>query len=100
MFGDLIDFLIEWLVCLIQTAAVLTVNALAVAVGALWGVVVDLLPDMPDVPPYPDQWEDAMWLANQIVDVDWLVSFVLSFWVSMSVLFGVMILLRWMKASE
>lgn len=79
----MIAWFIHNLVCYIETACVLVINALIAAVALAIAAVMLLLPDMPVLPSMPSQVTSAFsWVAYWF-PVDWLVGWfttVLAIW--------------------
>jgi hypothetical protein len=99
----MLDFLagvVDRLVCYIQTAATLALNALIAAVGAIWAWAVGLLPAMPSVPSLPELLLDGADVAGWLFDVPWLLTYLAGYFVLIGAVFVVLIPLRWLKAVD
>lgn len=104
MFANVIvDFFqnfVDNIVCWFQTALVLAANAIVVALGVLWGAMIDLLPDMPAAPVLPGAFSTALGYLNWMADVPFLVGV----FAATMALYGawrlVEIPLRWVKVIE
>lgn len=97
---DLLGRIVEFFVCWIQTGIVLFINLLATALGAVWEAIVDQLPDLPDYPELPSWAADSVALVHELVDVPWIISYMITFLTSFLLLLGFMALLRWLKATD
>jgi hypothetical protein len=94
------QWLIDHIVCYFQTALHLAVNAVVAGLGAFWGLIVGLLPDMPGYPDVPSAVTTAVGYAYYGFDVGWLIAYLASFGALMAAVFLVMIPLRWIKAAD
>jgi hypothetical protein len=97
---DWLAGVVDKLVCYVQTAATLALNALIAALGAFWGFIVGLLPEMPGVPPLPGLMATAAGYVAWFVEVEWLVYYLGLFFSLLGAVMLLLIPLRWLKAVD
>jgi isoprenylcysteine carboxyl methyltransferase (ICMT) family protein YpbQ len=96
----LLSDLLNGIVCFIETAVITVLNLAIVALGALWEVLIGLLPNMPDHPTLPSFVVQGVRWANYVVDLPWIIGYMASFFALMAGLWAIMIPLRWLKAAD
>jgi hypothetical protein len=95
---DLLSQLIHNFVCWIETAIMVSINAIIYALGTVISGLLAILPTMPDPPTMPTWATDALGWVAWVFPVGTLLD-VIGFLVAAFLLwFGVSIALRWAKA--
>lgn len=97
---NLLRTIVELFVCWVQTGLTLAFNAVIAGLGALWGFVVGLLPDMPEAPTLPAVIETGFQWVNWAIPFAWFLGYFATYLILVVAVFAVMTLLRWLKVVE
>ena len=97
---DLLQALLDNIVCYFQKALTLFANTILAGIGALWGAIVALLPDMPAFPSVPSYVGEAISFMYYITDIGWLLTYITVFGGLFITLVMIRIPLRWAKGAE
>lgn len=94
---SLLQSIVDHFVCWVQTGVTDTINAVVIALAAVVGVVISIMPDIPAAPSLPGPMNTALaWIAwffpiGTLVDI---MAFLLAAWL---LWIGVSVILRWVR---